>query len=237
MALQEVPHPYTHDGHAYTGLMVQDDKIAGSVPGVVVFHGGAGLDGHARDRAHRIAGLGYVTLAADLYGDGVRGNRERIMEALRAFQTEPEVIRSHAAAALATLAAHAHVDRRLAVVGYCLGGLAALELARSGAAIAAAVSIHGSLHTQRPAAPGDIQARLLVCHGALDPHVPMTQVQTFTDEMNRAGADWQLTVYGGAMHGFTHDQPGPARPGIAYHAVADARSAAALTAVLSEAFA
>jgi dienelactone hydrolase len=237
MALQEVPHPYVHDGHACTGLIVRDDEMAGSAPGVVVFHGGAGLDAHACDRARRIARLGYVTLAADLYGDDVRGNRERIMETLRRFQTDPDAIRGRAAAALATLAAQPQVNQRLAVVGYCLGGLAALELARSGAAIAAAVSIHGSLNTQRPAAPGDIQATILVCHGALDPHVPMMQVQAFTDEMSRAGADWQLNVYGGAMHGFTHDQPGPVLPGVAYHAVADARSAAALSALLSEAFA
>lgn len=83
--------------------------------------------------------------------------------------------------------------------------------------------------------PGDIRTRILVCHGALDPHVPMTQVTEFIDEMGRAGGDWQLIVYGGAMHGFTHDF-GPESPGVAYHASSDARSLSAIQAFLAEAF-
>jgi dienelactone hydrolase len=113
--------------------------------------------------------------------------------------------------------------------------MVALELARSGAEIAGAVSVHGSLGTQRPAQAGAVKAKILVCHGALDPHVPMTQVNTFMQEMNAAGADWQLIVYGGAMHGFTHES-GPTLPGVAYDAVADARSGAAIQDFLSELF-
>ena len=81
-----------------------------------------------------------------------------------------------------------------------------------------------------------MRAKVLVCHGALDPHVPTAQVTRFMDEMNEAGADWQLIVYGGAMHGFTHDV-GPEAPGVAYDAAADARSSAAITAFLAEVFA
>jgi dienelactone hydrolase len=121
-------------------------------------------------------------------------------------------------------------------VGYCFGGLVALELARGGADVAAVASIHGSLRTKQPAAPGSIKAKVLVCHGALDPHVPLTDLQAFEDEMAKAGADWQVNVYGGAMHGFTHDADGPSPPGVAYHAAADARSSAALKYFLDEAF-
>ena len=237
MDLRTASLAYAHGEQPLTGFLVWHDERTDRRPGVVVFHAGAGLDEHARDRARRIAGLGYVVFAADLYGDGVRGNRERTMETIRRFQGEPAYLRSRAAAGLAQLAAHPQVDGRLAAVGYCLGGLTAVELARSGAALAAAASIHGSLHTAQPAEPGVIAARLLVCHGALDPHVPMTQVQEFVEEMNRAGVDWQLNVYGGAMHGFTHDPAGPSQPGVAHHAVADARSSAALGALLAEVFA
>jgi dienelactone hydrolase len=236
LGLKTASPAYTHGEQPLTGYVVWEDDRMDRRPGVIVFHGGAGLDDHARDRARRIAGLGYVALAADLYGDGVRGNRDRVMESIRRFQGEPAYLRSRAAAGLAELAAHPLVDGRLAAVGYCLGGLAALELARSGASLAAAASIHGSLHTAQPAEPGVISARLLVCHGALDPHVPMSQLQEFIQEMTRAGADWQLNVYGGAMHGFTHDPAGPSQPGVAYHAVADARSSAALSELLTEAF-
>jgi dienelactone hydrolase len=80
-----------------------------------------------------------------------------------------------------------------------------------------------------------VKAKILVCHGALDPHVPVTHVSAFVEEMNRAGADWQLIVYGGAMHGFTHEA-GPPVPGVAYHAPADARSAAAMESFFIELF-
>ena len=89
-----------------------------------------------------------------------------------------------------------------------------LELARSGAALAGTVSVHGSLETARPAEPSAVHGKILVCHGALDPHVPMTQVTTFTDEMKHAGVDYQLIVYGSAMHGFTHETATGQQPGL-----------------------
>ena len=125
----------------------------------------------------------------------------------------------------------------MAVVGFCFGGLAALQLARSGAPIAAAVSIHGSLATSVRAEPGQVRARLLVCHGALDPHVPFADVTAFAEEMNAAGADWQLIMYGGAQHGFTHADAKPgAIPGVAYHEQSDTLSFAATRDFLARAF-
>jgi dienelactone hydrolase len=113
----------------------------------------------------------------------------------------------------------------MAAVGFCFGGMAALALARSGANLAGVVSIHGSLTTSKPAEPGAVTAKLLVCHGASDPHVPMHDVAAFTDEMNCADADWQLTIYGRAMHGFTHKHAVPgAIPGVAYDPITDERS-------------
>ncbi len=115
------------------------------------------------------------------------------------------------------------MEGRVGVVGFCFGGLAALEFARSGAPLAAAVSIHGSLATSRPAGRGVVQAALLVCHGAADPHVPLDQLTGFMAEMEEAGASWEISVYGGAVHGFTHrDAVGPAaQPGVAYDERAD----------------
>jgi len=114
--------------------------------------------------------------------------------------------------------------------------MAALALARAGTRLAGVVSIHGSLATASPARPGSVTARLLVCHGAMDPHVPMAHVAAFAEEMNRAGADWQLVMYGGAQHGFTHKRAAPrAAPGVAYHPPSDERSFAAASAFLAEA--
>ena len=102
--------------------------------------------------------------------------------------------------------------------------------------VIAEVSMHGSLATANRAEPGAVAARVLVCHGALDPHVPMADVVAFTEEMTKAGADWQVKVYGGAMHGFTHARGvDGATPGVAYHAETDRRSFAAAQAFLDEA--
>jgi len=80
-----------------------------------------------------------------------------------------------------------------------------------------------------------VKAKILVCHGALDPHVPMAQVSAFVEEMNSAGTDWQLILYGGAMHGFTHDV-GATGPGVAYHAESDSRSSRAIERFFLELF-
>jgi dienelactone hydrolase len=109
---------------------------------------------------------------------------------------------------------------------------------RAGEPIAGAVSIHGSLATSQRAQPGAVPARVLACHGALDPHVPPGDVTAFTEEMSTAGADWQLIVYGGAVHGFTHAHARPgAIPGVAYDPRADARSFTATSSFLAEIFA
>jgi dienelactone hydrolase len=116
--------------------------------------------------------------------------------------------------------------------------MVALTMARSGEPIAGAVSIHGSLATTQQAEPGTVRASLLVCHGALDPHVPLSDVTAFAEEMNAADADWQLIMYGGALHGFTHSGTTPGTvPGVAYHPLADSRSFAATRDFLAGVFA
>ena len=218
-----------------TGQLYGD---AGGVPrpGILLIHGGAGLDDHARGQASRYAALGYVVFACDMLGDGVAGDRQRLIGSLTAMRDDPGLLAGRARAGLAELAGSGLAREPIAAVGFCFGGLAALTLARSGARLAAAVSIHGSLVTTRPAEPDAVKARVLVCHGALDLHVPMADVTGFAEEMDRAGADWQLIIYGGAMHGFTHQHAVPgAVPGVAYHRLADERSFAATRAFLAEA--
>jgi uncharacterized protein (TIGR03435 family) len=216
-----------------TGEFTWDAERGDKRPGILVVHGGAGLDAHAKGRAKGLAELGFVALACDIYGNGVAGNRERVMARIAELRDDTDKLCQRARAGMDVLLSHPQVDGRVAAVGYCFGGMVALELARSGAEITGAVSVHGSLSTPRPAQSGVVKAKILVCHGALDPHVPMTQVNAFVQEMNEAGADWQLIVYGGAMHGFTHET-GPAVLGVAYHALADARSATAIQNFFSE---
>jgi len=138
--------------------------------------------------------------------------------------------------AIDILSARPQVDGRIAAVGYCLGGMIALEYARGGSTISGVVSVHGGLETTRAAEPAAIRARILVCHGALDPHVPMSQVTAFAEEMKTADADYQLIVYGHAMHGFTHETATGQQPGVRYHPQADARSSVAIHEFLRELF-
>jgi dienelactone hydrolase len=221
-----------------TGLLHWDEAQPDRRPGILLIHGGAGLDEHARDQARRYAELGYVVFACDMLGDGVAGDRERVIGCLTALRDNPALLVRRGQAGLAALARCLEIDGRFAAVGFCFGGMAALALARSAVELAGVVSIHGSLATARPAEPGSVKAKVLVCHGALDPHVPMADVNAFIDEMNRAGPDWQLNMYGGAMHGFTHKHATPgAIPGVAYDPRADERSFAAASNFLTEAFA
>ncbi|MGZ4531781.1 MAG: dienelactone hydrolase family protein [Mycobacteriaceae bacterium] len=230
--------PYSDGDTRLTGVLHWDDAAEGPRPGVLLVHGGAGLDTHARQQAHRYAELGYAVLACDMFGDGVAGERVRVMTTLTALRDDPALLVRRGQAGLAALAGSPEVGQPRAAVGFCFGGLAVLALARAGADLAGVVSIHGSLATSQPAEPGTTLPKVLVCHGALDPYVPMDDVVAFTDEMTRAGGDWQLAVYGQAMHGFTHTHAVPgATPGIAYDPLADSRSFAAARSFLAEALA
>lgn len=235
--MELIPQEMTYrDGEVHlTGFVFADPTNTTRRPGILVVHGGAGLDDHARNRARGFASLGFVALACDMYGNGVAGDRTRIMGTICDLRGNPTKLRRRAAAGLDALRSHPDVDGRIAAVGYCFGGMTVLELARSGVNLAGAVSVHGSLDTTQPAAPGAVRAKILVCHGALDPHVPMAQVTGFTEEMNRAGADYQVIVYGNAMHGFTHETPSLI-PGVAYHALTDTRSSIAIRSFFAELF-
>ncbi len=219
-----------------TGMHCWDDEQTGDRPGILLIHGGAGLDEHARGQARRYAALGYVVFACDLLGDAA-GDRDRVVAALTALRDDPSFMVRRTRAGLATLLDLPGTNGSAAAVGFCFGGLAALTLARSGAGIAGVISMHGSLTTVAPAKPGSIRARLLICHGDADPHVPQADVAAFIEEMNNAEADWQLNIYGNAQHGFTHQHAVPgAIPGVAYDPAADTRSFAAARDFLAEIF-
>ena len=221
-----------------TGQFCWNDGQEGPRPGILLIHGGAGLDAHAREQACRYASLGYAVLACDMFGDGIAGDRERVMACLLALRDDPDLLVRRGQAGLAALAGCQEVTGPAAAVGFCFGGMAALALARAGTSLAGAVSIHGSLATSAPARPGAVAAKVLACHGAADPHVPPADVATFAAEMNHAEADWQLVMYGRALHGFTHRHAVPgATPGVGYDRRADERSFAAARAFLAEALA
>lgn len=219
------------------GYLAWDDQYLDKRPGVLVFHDWDGLGSYEQGRARQLAELGYIALAADIYGQGVRPrNPQASSREAGRYKTNRALLRSRARAAWQYLGNHPQVDPgRIAAIGYCFGGMTVLELARSGAGIKGAVSFHGNLDTPLPAEAANFTAKVLVLHGAEDPHVPEQQILDFKNEMRAAKADWQMVYYSGAVHAFTVPEAGndPAR-GAAYDATADRRSWQAMRHFLEE---
>jgi len=209
------------------GYLAWDDSFGDKRPGVLVVHEWYGLNEYAKSRARQLAEMGYLAFAADIYGKGRRAsNRQEAAALTGPFREDRGLMRSRARAALQVLKTQAMVaPNHVAAIGYCFGGTCVLELARSGADFQAAVSFHGGLSTPEPRDAKNIKAKVLVLHGAADPHVPMKEVAAFAEEMESADVDWQLVMYGGAVHAFSNPDSGDdPSSGAAYDADADRRS-------------
>lgn len=218
--ISEKPVDYRHGEVALRGLFARPAGDA-VVPGVLVVHEWYGHNPFAQRRARELAQQGYAAFACDIYGAGVLAkDRAEASSMAKGFYADRALLRARAKAGLDALRAQAGVDgARLAALGFCFGGTTSLELARSGEPLAGVISFHGGLGTEMPAQAGAAKARILVLHGAADPFVPPAQVAGFMDEMNKAGADYRLIAYSGAVHGFTNPDNGTdAGKGAAYHA-------------------
>jgi dienelactone hydrolase len=204
---------------------------------VVLLHEANGLGDNVRRRARMLAEIGYLAFAADLYGGGRTYGAEGAVEQMNRLREDPQLFRARIRAGFDHLLTLEGADpARAAAIGYCFGGLAALELARSGCPFAAAISFHGLLTTTLPAAAGAVTARILACTGAKDPLVPLADVTAFQQEMAAAEADWQLIVYGQALHSFTNrNVVGMGDPRMDYDPSADRQSWAAALLFLDEA--
>jgi dienelactone hydrolase len=222
------------------GYLAFDQKAAERRPGVLVFHEGLGLGDFAMARARVLAELGYVALAADMFGDRRQArNLQEVAKLVGDLRSQPETLRARGRAALATLAALPQVDaHKMAAIGFCFGGSVALELARDGADLKAVVSFHGGLATGTPAVSGNVKASVLVCTGADDPLAPPEQVKAFEDEMRAAEVrDWQVISYGNTLHGFTNPAAdGSMMRSARYSAQADRRAWASMRGLFEEVF-
>jgi len=228
---------YSADGIEFVGT-VFTPAGSGPAPGVLVAHESPGISQHTLDAAERLAGLGFVALATDYQGGGqFLTDRDEMMRRYAAFMADPSHIRARMAAALEALEAQPRVDAdRLAAVGYCYGGTAALELARSGADLKAVVGFHSGLGTARPQDAAAIKGPVLVHIGADDPVIPPDQRAAFEAEMTAGGVDWRLVTYGRTGHSFTNPEAsGWGMPGFAYEAASDRRSWASSVELFGEA--
>lgn len=188
--------------------------------------------------ARRLAERGYAAFVADLYGrEHIGRPREECRALMMELLGDRGLLRERLLAVLETARDQPEVDgARVAAIGFCFGGLCALDLARSGAEVEGVASFHGLLKPPPlPAIP--ISARVLVLHGWDDPLAPPDDVEALAAELSAAGADWQIHAYGGVMHGFTNPNARDPAAGILYDARAASRSWASLEAFLEECFA
>src|SRR5580700_3265757 len=231
---------YRDGAASLRGFLAYDDTARDRRPDVLVVHEGLGLNDQVMERARMIAGLGYVALAADMFGERRQaGDLQEARALIAPLRDDPPKLRARGRAALATLAASPQVDAaKLGAIGFCFGGAVVLELARDGADLKAVVSFHGVLTTQTPAVAGNVKASVLVCTGADDPLAPPEQVSAFEGEMRAAQVpDWQVISYGNTLHGFTN----PAADGsmmrtALYNEQADRRSWTAMRSLFDEVF-
>ena len=230
---------YKHGDTTLQGFLAFDDSFKGVRPGVLVVHQWMGLTDYEKHRAEQLAALGYVAFCADVYGKGVhpKDTTEAGAEATK-YKSDRALLRARVNAALDRLKKLEVVDtKHVAAIGYCFGGTAVIELARSSADIAGVVSFHGGLDSPTPDDGQKIRCKILACHGADDPFVKADDLAAFEKEMREANVDWQLIKYGGAVHSFTQPQAGNDNSkGAAYNERADKRSWEAMKAFLESIF-
>jgi dienelactone hydrolase len=185
-------------------------------------------------KAKALADTGYLALIADFYGQRP-ANFDEARAFAAAIRPDPLAYRRRLKAGLRALATLPEANGLpLGAIGFCMGGQAALELARDGAPLFAVTSFHGLLDTGLPAEPGQITARILVCHGDADPLAPRSQVLAFWEEMDAAQANWHFHAYSGVKHGFTNPATVEGNPAVAYDSSADRQSWAAMLELFDE---
>ena len=226
---------YQSGDKSFEGFLAQPE--GDSNPCVLIAHTWAGRDAFVEEKAKLLTELGYAAFAIDMYGDGKIGtsNEENAGMMQPLLDDREELARR----ALASLDAASKIDSidasKIVIMGYCFGGLVAMDLARTGADIKGAVSFHGFLAGPENST-NEIKAKLLALHGDSDPMVGQDQIESFRQEMTSKKVDWQLHVFGGAMHSFTNPEANDPDFGAVYSKNADERSWKIFTDLLKELF-
>mgnify|MGYP001457501104 CR=1 FL=1 len=229
---------YRDGGTVLEGYMAWDDAFNYPRPGVLVSHAWAGRGEFEENRAERLAELGYVGFALDVYGKGVFGtNKEENSALMQPLLDDREKLQHRLHLALEQMRKQKEVDAaKTAAMGYCFGGLCVLDLARTGADIQGIASFHGLFMRPGNTDKNKINAKVLVMHGWDDPMATPDQVFHLTEELDSMGADWQIHAYGNTMHAFTNTLANDPKSGTIYNSAADIRSWQNLELFLAEIF-
>lgn len=229
---------YVVDDIVCEALLAWDSDADSTRPGVLVSHAWGGRGDFEDGKARKLAELGYVGFAIDVYGKGKRGQSPDENAALmQPLLDDRPALQRRLLAAVETLRQQPEVDSdKIGAIGFCFGGLCVLDLARTGADIAGVVSFHGLFNAPANTADNWISAKILALHGWDDPMATPEQVVALAEELTSMGADWQVHGYGNTMHAFTNPQANAADSGTVYSPVADTRSWNAMMDFLSEIF-
>lgn len=235
MTVQTRELTYESSGVIFHSTMAWDDTL-GPRPAVLVAPTWAGCTDFEREQALRLAGLGYVGLAVDMYGGGAVGADKAECTALMTpMMSDRALLQARIGAAVDAIRIQPEaVDEAVAAIGFCFGGLCVLDLARTRQDIAGVVSLHGLLLPADNVSDPDIRAKVLVLHGYDDPMVLPEQMLAFTTEMTATGCDWQLHAYGQTLHAFTNPEANDPDFGTVYSPTASRRAYRALDDFLSE---
>jgi dienelactone hydrolase len=220
----ETPTPLNHDGTEYEGVLVsRRDRL--QRPVVILFPTVAGVSELELGFARQLVDLGYTGFVADPFGSALRGApRETMMETMAELREDRGRLLELLLAIVEQVRGLGAADpQRIAVIGFCFGGLCALDVARSGADVAGVASFHGVLDPPG-LQPRPITAKVVVYHGWDDPLARPEAVTALATELTGAGADWQLHAFGHVAHGFTNPRADGSNPGIQYNALATERS-------------
>ncbi len=225
------------DGALLEGYVAYLDLPGKVRPGILIAHDWLGVGDFVRKKAEQLAAMGYVALAADVYGKGIRPTSVPEASGLtRQYRADRASLRARIRAAYDALCTLDQVDaKHIVAMGYCFGGTTALELARSGADLVGTASFHGGLSNPNPQDTRQIRGKVLIMHGADDPFVPPEEVMEFKQTMQEARIDMRFVAYPHAVHGFTNpDADLNQNKGLAYNAEADQASWQAFEAFLAE---
>ena len=237
MTITTKPVEYKDGKTKCIGYLAWDESVASARPCVLVSHAWGGRDGFAEDKAIQMAALGYVGFALDNYGGGALPETTDDKLALMGpLKEDRKALLKRLKAGMKAASALPEVDEEaMAIMGFCFGGLCALDLARSGADVKAAISFHGLLDA--PDLPKKkIKAKILVAHGCDDPMAKPDTVLTLGEELTAAKCDWQVHAYGKTTHAFMVPEADDASLGLKFNADSERRAWAAATDLLSEVF-
>lgn len=227
---------YHHGEQELYGFLAYDDAVERPRPAVLVAHDWSGRNDFVCEKATMLAEMGYVGFALDMYGQGRLGTSLSEKTALmQPLINDRLLLTERIRAAFDAVIGLSEVDpARVAAIGFCFGGLCALDLARSGVDLRGVVSFHGALEKPKNMPKEPILAKVLALHGYDDPMVSPEQVKEFCREMTAADVDWQVHMYGHTMHGFTNPTAQDVQSGIVYNAIADKRAFQSMTNFLQE---